>query len=82
MIQQLLTIFTNRKFQENDYFETVFLQNIDEKTPLRSYTVFYLQAFHVYFRDRPGHQFCFDTHEKAEKHCQRLPFYAANSSNN
>jgi len=43
------------KAKEIDYFEAVFLLNIDKNTPLRSQAIFNLQVFHASFGDEPGH---------------------------
>ena len=56
MTEQLLFILTNIhvKAEEIDYFEAVFLLNIDENTPLRSRAIFNLQAFHASFGEELG----------------------------
>ena len=46
------------KAEDIDYFEAVFLLNIDKNTPLRSRAVFNLQVFHSSFGDEPGYYFC------------------------
>ena len=53
VIKQLLFILTNIKAEEIDYFEAVFLLNIDKNMPLRSQGIFNLQAFHASFGDEP-----------------------------
>jgi len=55
VINQLLSILTNINAEEIDYFEAVFLLNIDENTPLRSRVILNLQAFHTSFGDEPGY---------------------------
>jgi len=55
VIKQLLFILTNIKAEEFDYFEAVFLLNINENTPLRWRAVFNLQAFQASFGDEPGY---------------------------
>jgi len=54
VIKQLLFILTNIKAEEIDYFEAVFLLNIDENVLLHSQAIFNLQAFHTSFGDEPG----------------------------
>jgi len=54
-LKQLLFILSNIKAEGIDYFEAVFLLNIDENTPLRSLAIFNLQAFHASFGNEPGY---------------------------
>jgi len=55
VIKQLLSIHVNTKAEEIDYFEAVFLLNIDENTPLCSQVILSLQAFQASFGDEPGY---------------------------
>jgi len=55
VIKQLLFILTNIKAGETDYFEAVFLLNINKNMPLCSQAIFNLQAFHTSFGDEPGY---------------------------
>jgi len=55
VIKQLLFILTNIKAEEIDYFEAVFLLNIDENAPLCSGAIFNPQAFHKPFDDEHGY---------------------------
>jgi len=57
VIKKLIFILTNIKAKEIDYFEAVFLLNIDENTPLHSRVILNLQAFHASFGDEPGYYF-------------------------
>jgi len=56
MTRQVVFILTNIhvKAEEIDYFEAVFLPNIDKNTPLCSRAIFDLQEFHASFGDEPG----------------------------
>jgi len=55
VIKQLLSILTNKKAKQIDYFEAVFLLNIDENTPLHLQVILNLQAFQASFGDEPGY---------------------------
>jgi len=52
VIKQLLSILTNIKAKEIDYFEAVFLLNIDQNAPLRSRVILSFQAS---FGEEPGY---------------------------
>jgi len=54
VIKQLLSILTNIKAKGIDFFEVVFLLNINENTPLRSRVILNLQVFHA-SGDEPGY---------------------------
>jgi len=55
VIKELLSILTNIKAEEIDYFEAVFLLNTDENTWLHSQVILNLQAFYASFGEQPGH---------------------------
>ena len=55
VIKQLLSIHVNTKAIEIDYFEAVFLLNIDENTPLCLQVILSLQAFQASFGNEPGY---------------------------